>query len=268
MKIAIGISGRIGHGKDTVAELMQKMNPDLKILRFADTLKDNVCNILNCTREQLEDRDFKEKELPEQWWVVKKWYPANKNHDKVYTLYPYVGLDSRIFDGDDASMRKVIKTTPRLMLQLLGTEGGRDLIHPNIWVNSLLTKFENSDSSVLIPDTRFVNEAEAIKSIYGILIKVIRPYPNGTEVLVGDEFGGSYVGEILHYHKEDNTYIIENLGVQEIVDRNKVTLPNEHASETGLDDFDDWDYIIDNNGTMEELEETVKQILEHIYETV
>jgi len=37
---------------------------------------------------------------------------------------------------------------------------------------------------------------------------------------------------------------------------------NEHVSETALDDFDEWDHVIENNGTIEELIEQVKTILE------
>jgi len=37
--------------------------------------------------------------------------------------------------------------------------------------------------------------------------------------------------------------------------------PKLHESETALDNWTDWDYVIDNNGTLEELVEKVKQIL-------
>ena len=84
----IGISGKIGSGKDTVGKIIQiitqspHFNDDavIKFLerdlikpkfvnkKFADTLKDFVCMLLGCTREQLENREFKEKELGEEWW--------------------------------------------------------------------------------------------------------------------------------------------------------------------------------------------------------
>jgi dephospho-CoA kinase len=37
---------------------------------------------------------------------------------------------------------------------------------------------------------------------------------------------------------------------------------NEHVSETALDDFNGWDYVIENNGTIEELIGQVRTILE------
>ena len=42
-----------------------------KIVKFADKLKDIVCLLIGCTRQQLECREFKEKELGEEWGVWK-----------------------------------------------------------------------------------------------------------------------------------------------------------------------------------------------------
>ena len=38
-------------------------------------------------------------------------------------------------------------------------------------------------------------------------------------------------------------------------------ITDNHFSETALDSYQDWDYVIDNNGTIEDLIEQVKQIL-------
>ena len=63
-KNLISISGKIGSGKDTVAGIIQKITGNqFEIVRFADKVKDIVCLLLNCTREQLEAREFKEKAL-------------------------------------------------------------------------------------------------------------------------------------------------------------------------------------------------------------
>ena len=42
-----------------------------QIKKFADKLKDIACLLIGCTREQLEDREFKEKELGEEWVAYK-----------------------------------------------------------------------------------------------------------------------------------------------------------------------------------------------------
>ena len=90
----IGISGKNGSGKDTVGKIIQYLTSKYldtnlyelqeddallygtykdwlenkefsiyvspwQIVKFADKLKDVVCIILGCTREQLEDEEFK-----------------------------------------------------------------------------------------------------------------------------------------------------------------------------------------------------------------
>ena len=43
-----------------------------KIVKFADKLKDIVCLLIGCERKKLENREFKEKELGEDWWYYQK----------------------------------------------------------------------------------------------------------------------------------------------------------------------------------------------------
>lgn len=289
----IAISGKIGSGKDTVGKIIQLLTVpknlehntqeiidaikndfntpnyvNWEIKKFADKLKDIVCLLLDCSREQLENREFKNKELGEEWWY---WKSYDNN-----TLFFYIGQTM------DIKYWELIKPTPRLLLQLLGTDCGRDIIHPNIWVNALFSKYKTSyiytdkkvckllesmgyrydieedfsedainegfrynnnlqlwsfdednikNSNWIITDTRFPNELKAVKDRGGITIRVNR-----------DFFG------------ENNDIAI--------VDFEEDTL---HESETALD-CAEFDYVIDNNGTIEELISKVKEILtkEHI----
>ena len=64
----IGISGRIGSGKDTAGEILRDIT-GWPIAKYADALKDCVCRIIGCSRETLEDREFKERPLGEEWRV-------------------------------------------------------------------------------------------------------------------------------------------------------------------------------------------------------
>lgn len=54
-----------------------------------------------------------------------------------------------------------ISYSPRRLLQSLGTEWGRDMIHPDIWIMATLRRIEGVADAV-ITDVRFNNEAEAI----------------------------------------------------------------------------------------------------------
>ena len=236
----IGISGKMGSGKDTAGIIMQYLSSrnnltgsqkeylkDLKYLshilgkkgkykikKYADKLKDIACLLIGCTREQLEDREFKEKPLGPEWM---KWFTED-------------GLAPK---DNNAGVGEVL--TPRKLLQLLGTECGRDIIHPNIWVNALFADFENNKSEWLsglnskwiITDVRFPNEAQAIKDRGGIVIRVNRDK------------------ETALMHK--GIHIPKHL------------LSKEHPSETALDDYE-FDHVIDNNGSIEDLVERVKQL--------
>jgi hypothetical protein len=77
-----------------------------------------------------------------------------------------------------------ISHSPRRLLQSLGTEWGRDMIHPEIWVMSLMQRVEGVRDAV-ITDVRFNNEAEAILARGGEVWRVV-----GREANIGKEASG------------------------------------------------------------------------------
>lgn len=127
-----------------------------EIRRFADKVKDIVCILLNCTREQLEDREFKEAELGEEWWYYKG----------EVGIYPY----NTPYEAN--KKLPLIKYTPRKLLQNIGTDLFRNQLHPNIWVSSTFANYLND--AWIITDVRFPNELQAIKDRNGIVIRVNR----------------------------------------------------------------------------------------------
>lgn len=264
----ISINGRLNSGKDTVGKIIQYLLIPNKgehigfqtfsddalqrisgweIKKFADKLKDIICILIGCTREQLEDQNFKATELGEEWWY---WETGD-----IFGKLNY--LDNKdLFKS--IPLAKLVKPTPRLLLQLVGTEGGRDLIHPNIWVNSLMSEYKwdgvtmtegwiptynNPDNSGgdlpaepvypnwIITDMRFPNELDTVKQKGGISIRVKRRRSD-----VQDEKGNDLFFD-------EKGYLIQ-----------------EHPSETSLDNST-FDYEIENNGTIEELIEKVRIIL-------
>lgn len=65
--------------------------------------------------------------------------------------------------------------SPREILQRLGTEVGRS-VHPETWTRKLLADAAlTSGRFLLVPDTRFPNEVDAIHGAGGVVIRVIRP---------------------------------------------------------------------------------------------
>lgn len=279
----IGVSGKIGSGKDTVGSIIQYLyyehsdiNIDNKlsykefvktdrtnnilissvvpeIKKYADKLKDIVCILLSCTREQLEDREFKENLLGEEWW----YYIHPINGDMI----PYINSDSLYNETST-----LIKLTPRLLLQLIGTECGRQIIHPNIWVNATMIDYVNNEtysdlgnlsanfkySNWIITDVRFPNEADAITKCGGINIRIQKPNKD-----LYNYCGNVYNLENLFkiVHEDTGEYPIKSYA-----DNNwKIQPALEHESETALDLYK-FDYIV-NHGTIEALIEQVREIL-------
>ncbi len=69
--------------------------------------------------------------------------------------------------------------SPRVLMQTLGTEWGREMIHPEIWIRLLaerVDKFTEANvAGVVITDIRFEDEAEYVRRVGGKVVHVIRP---------------------------------------------------------------------------------------------
>jgi hypothetical protein len=278
----IAISGKINSGKDTVGKIIQYLTtkelhdvklehyltncdvcntlvPNWKVVKFADKLKNIVCLLIGCTREQLEDREFKEKELGEEWYRVRLY--INDKLEGIYLSEAEIKekYQSKIYEVgvkiDDSPL------TPRLLLQLLGTEAGRDIIHPNIWVNTLFADYKLIDRDIsnspytskkennalkalkshypnwIITDMRFPNELKAVKDRGGITIRVNRP----------------------KYAYESD--LPEKSSPLQHAKRGKEL--HNHPSETSLDSAT-FDFVINNNKDIEHLINEVKSVLEKL----
>lgn len=188
----IGISGKAQHGKDTVGTILQylsldsavfaKSNADIladleyagytasksdwQIKKYAYKLKQIASILLNIPVEHFDRQEVKEMELPEMWW----YWSIFKTSQRV----PYLGNEN--FDLCDISCT-LIKPTVRVFLQELGTDAMREVIHPETWVNALMSEYQLIDNKYpnwIITDVRFPNEYRAIKERGGIMIRVHR----------------------------------------------------------------------------------------------
>lgn len=96
----------------------------------------------------------------------------------IVAYYTAVGLSvdeiNRRLHGDlkDAADDYLMGRTPRHAMQTLGTEWGRHLIHPDLWVESLFMRSSGCDV-IIIDDCRFPNEAAAVRSRGGVIIRVV-----------------------------------------------------------------------------------------------
>lgn len=257
----IGISGKIGSGKDTLAKMIQMIicegigstrivdpkrilewfdpfaNPSgWHIKKFADKLKDIICILIGCTRAQLEDPIFKASYLPSMWDYIVAGYSGGKEI-RLPASKRYINIWPNA---------KRYQMTVREMLQWVGTDCIRDHLHVHTWINALFSSYQAKDeqgeiypdkiyhkSQWLITDVRFEDEVEVIKEREGIVIRIS-------------------AGEgPVNRHMYIDGY---KIGISKSA--------SEHESETSLDHYQDWDYYVDNTGTLTDLYEHAKTIVE------
>ena len=268
----LSISGKIGSGKDTVGNILQilidmphfsnkavieyldkkDINYSYENKKFADKLKDIVCLLIGCTKEQLEDRDFKETSLGEEWtrYSVANGFWSHSDNNPSHKMMDSKQCTKEEYEEEvKINWQTAYKTvyTPRLLLQHIGTELFRNQIIDGIWVNALMSEYKPKEELVgttpeniqwgevypnwIITDTRFPNELQAVKDNGGLTIKIVRP--------------------------KERELVLRNANT--LIDTRK-TLEPEHKSETALDNAE-FDYVILNNGTIEDLVNECRNII-------
>jgi hypothetical protein len=180
----IGLVGFIGSGKGTVSNILQTKKGFHKI-SFADSLKDAVAAVFGWPRHLLEgdteeSRAFRE--TVDEFWSTK-------------------------FD---------VPTTPRWVLQHIGTEVFRENFHDDIWVYSVERKLqENQHKNIVVSDVRFPNEIEAIRKNGGHIVRVIRgPEPEWYDTAYQHTMNGMFE----MYNKYPDVHVSEWAWIGQVFD--------------------------------------------------
>lgn len=198
----IGLLGRIGSGKGTVAdELVNTYG--FRQDSYASTLKDMTATLFSWDRAMLEGDTAESRAAREEvdvWWSEQ------------------LGIEN---------------FTPRLALQLIGTDVFRNNFHQDIWVLSVMARYRG-DEHVVISDCRFPNEVQAIRQAGGRIIQVDRGLPPIWWLTAKDAANG----------------VVEAV---ELMDE----FYNIHSSEWAWAN-ESPDELIHNDGTLEELYSMVK----------
>jgi hypothetical protein len=113
--------------------------------------------------------------------------------------------------------------TPRQILQLVGTDALRKVVHDDFWIIPMKRKLKEhirNGHNVVISDCRFSNEIKLVKELGGNLVRIDRDNPD------------------------------------------KISGFEKHSSEVELETFNGWDNVLQNNSTLEDLYKRVDKMME------
>jgi hypothetical protein len=121
-----------------------------------------------------------------------KFAGALKHMMRAFLLYRGVGEAQieRMVEGDlkEVPTPFLNGRTPRHAMQTLGTEWGRDCIHPDLWIDTETEHLgRDLTSRVLFEDVRFSNEVTAIRRLGGRILQVVRPGQSATDGHVSEQ---------------------------------------------------------------------------------
>lgn len=264
----IGISGQSGSGKDLIASIIQyliwrrdvemnrrdymsltlnsfinnnnlgKAMSGFKVVKYADKLKDIICLLTGCTRADLEYQEFKKSELPEIWH---KWELHISTGDETWTECYSSEKEALIRkeereDDYYVSNPILFKPTYRYLLTKIGTDLFRYQFHPDTWVNATFADYKKVDQKV--PGNMSISEL--LRPVYPQWIISDVRFPNELKAI--KDRGGICIRVLRP---------LPRLPIE----------PDPHISESALDNSDDFDYMVINDGTIDDLVEKVKEIL-------
>lgn len=326
----IGISGKIGSGKDTLGTIIQYLfylksdidkddklsyesfikidktnnlqfnNIIPKIKKFADPLKDIICLLTGCTRDELENEDFKNSKLSNEW--IRYGYAdgfSKKFINGCDINEPTMNFKECSKERYEQEVRTNWQTaykqqlTYRDLLQYLGTDLLRNQLHENVWINSVLDKYKPTFCNIfciftdksktncihclnlpnwILTDVRFYNTfcTHCLKLPNWIITDV--RFPNEVEAIKNKDGVNIKINRPINlrfpelwrlYSDQELSIEPDEEGFFKWLRQHDAILFKKliHESEIALDNYK-FDYIIENDMLIEKLILRVKKILQ------
>lgn len=150
----IGLTGKKGHGKDTLARELVVRDEFVR-LAFADALKESAAALFD---------------------VPVELFDAHKNREDAIIEFTTGG-------GGCLRLHTHAQLTVRQFLQRYGTEAHRDVFGDSFWIDvmrrkiaaHMVTTETGAIDKIVVTDVRFENEAKLIRKLGGHVIEVYRP---------------------------------------------------------------------------------------------
>lgn len=144
----LGLTGKAGAGKNTVARILAELYAPVVEVSFAAKLKQSFAALMDCDVETLER--------------------SKNDPSKQYAFI--------ITRGADFPLVASIGTV-REMLQRYGTEAHRDIFGADFWLDAALPVHAHYDETTIyvVTDVRFPNEVERVRALGGKIARVDGP---------------------------------------------------------------------------------------------
>lgn len=137
---------------------------------------------------------------------------ANPLKSMILMLFVNMGYSQAqaraMVDGHlkEAQLGRLDGKTPRELMQTLGTEWGRGMVHEDLWAKVAKSRIEwlmSHGKSVVVDDMRFPNELEAIEELGGYTVEINRPSADALNLSHSSE--GQLDGQCVFNLKNDGS---------------------------------------------------------------
>lgn len=195
LKPLIGLGGYMTSGKDAVADFLVSDHGYVKV-GMSDVLNDALL-VMN------------------PWIPVERRWSRKLRQFRLFRWLPMWAKNVRYRDLHDAVGYVEAKRNPevRRLLQMLGTDVGRDMISETVWVDIMFNRIEQlrTRTPVVITAMRFRNELETLTSQGGVDVWVHRPGVEAPTEALGAHKSENDVSPDLFSWRLDNTGTLDDL---------------------------------------------------------
>lgn len=292
----IALSGKIHSGKDTVAKMLQffqlqkdypsfwgnktfhyflsdehTWESNLQTRYFSLGLKQIIESLTGISINDQNDAEIRKKKLGKDFV---RYYYRHLTHKTIVS--PFFHTEEELFNhGKDDWMLSTEceplseELTLRDLQKIVGTKFGRDCIHNQIWTNKTFADYVSDryfqckncgtkyHQSLDFDEVRHDDCPKC--NHFAPPVTIVSDYKKASHWILTDL---RYVEQLRAVIKHDG--ILIRIERDAKLRQPDVTTLIEDESETALDDYDEWDYVIKNNKTIAHLLQEVKEVYEHI----
>ncbi|MHA6478933.1 deoxynucleotide monophosphate kinase family protein [Stutzerimonas sp. KH-1] len=111
-----------------------------------------------------------------------------------------------------------IGKSPRQLMQLLGTDWGRDMVHRELWLllaeqnlNHMASLHQDPITGFILRDVRFENEADWVRSKGGVIVHIHRPEAQAVASHASESGIGVHDNDFVIHNDEDLPHLYKQL---------------------------------------------------------